>query len=207
VSGEPLAGAGEALRWRLHSLAAGERCSLRWERRDEGLLQIVAGAATATATATAGATSELDPATALWLRGEGEVELAAREPCRCLEVRVAGEPRPPLARSVSWSEVPREQIIAAMEGRSIAGDGVSAWLFEISAGYRVDDLEHAEEQISAPLRGGFEMLLDGEGTSLDPGAVAYVPAWRRHGGDFAASAVTLLEVFSPPRRGDLTQAL
>ena len=201
---EPEAGHGESLRWRVHALAAGEARSLRWGSRDEGLLQTVSGAVTAT---TPAAATDLDPASVLWLRGSCEVELAAREPARCLEVRVAGAPGESLATAFRWSRVPRQEILAAMGGRSIAGDGVSAWLFDIATGYRVDDLEHAEEQISAPLSGGFEMLLDGEGTPLDPGDVAYVPPWRRHGGDFAASTVTLLEVFSPPRRGELTQAL
>jgi quercetin dioxygenase-like cupin family protein len=199
------AGRGEALRWRVHELASAEALSIRWGPRDEGLLQVLSGAAL---TASAGAAaSDLDPGTALWLRGEREVRLTARERSRCLEVRVEGAPAPALASAVSWDRLPRQQILAAMDGRSIAGEAISAWLFEIDAGYRVDDLEHAEEQISAPLHGGFEMLLDGEGTPLAPGSVAYVPPWLRHGGSFAASKVTLLEVFSPPRRGQQTQAL
>ncbi len=202
---DEIAGRGDALRWRVHTLAAGEACSLGWDSRDEGLLQVLSGVVTATTAADAATT--LDPLSVLWLRGSCEVELAARGPARCLEVRVEGSPGESLTTPFRWSEVPRDQILAAMGGRSIAGDGISAWLFDIGAGYRVDDLEHAEEQISAPLSGGFEMLLDGEGTPLDPGEVAYVPPWRRHGGDFEASPVTLLEVFSPPRRGDLTQAL
>jgi quercetin dioxygenase-like cupin family protein len=205
VSGEEAAGRGESLRWRVHALAAGEARSLRWGSRDEGFVQVLTGAATAT---TAGAeAAELDSTTVLWLRGDRDVELTARRPSRCLEVRVEGETGKPVATAMSWSGLPRQQIVAAMGGRSIAGEGLSAWLFDIAAGYRVDDLEHAEEQVSAPLAGDFEMLLDGQATPLTPGAVAYVPPWLRHGGDFAGSAATLLEVFSPPRRGELTQAL
>jgi quercetin dioxygenase-like cupin family protein len=200
-----IAGEGEALRWAVHALDAGATRSLQWGARDEGLLQVVGG--TASAAAPALAPTDLDPTTALWLRGEWEVELTAPAGARCLEVRVGSGQGSPVATPVSWERVPREQILAAMGGRSIAGEGLSAWLFDIDAGYRVDDLEHGEEQISAPVAGEFEMLVDGEGSPLAPGAVAYVPPWRRHGGDFAAAAVTLLEVFSPPRRGELTLAL
>jgi quercetin dioxygenase-like cupin family protein len=204
--GLAVAGAGEALRWAVDELAPGATRSLRWAAGDEGLLQILAGSVAAAAPPALDPV-DLDPATALWLRGEWELELAAPAGARVLSVRVRGAEPGPLATPVLWERVPRQQILEQMTGRSVAGGGISAWLFEIEAGYRVDDLRHAEEQISVPIDAAFEMLRDGEGSPLAPGEVAYVPPWLRHGGDFKATAVTLLEVFSPPRRGETTLAM
>jgi quercetin dioxygenase-like cupin family protein len=201
VSASPRQVTAEFLRWTLHELEAGDAVTIAWGVREEGLLQVLRGACDVEHIAGGDA---LHRDHALWITGEQSVVLRAPRPASCLDVRVSIDHDRRSAMSIRWPDLAPEKLNASLAGRSVAGEHLSAWRFDVAPGYYVDDLEHREEQLSAPLDGGFAMLTGGERRRLVPGDVAYVPTNLPHGGDFLDAGVTLLEVFCPKREGATT---
>jgi quercetin dioxygenase-like cupin family protein len=188
----------EFLRWDMRELRPGASVVVDWQATEEGLLQVIAGTGRVSRAAD---THGIEPGTAVWVSGAGAVELSSDVGGRVLDVRVRGESAHRARMTpVIWDALELERLNESLAGRSVAGPTLSAWRYDVMAGYRVDDLSHREEQISVPLGGEFTMLVDGAAEPLARGGVAFVPTSLRHGGDFSSGAVCLLEVFSPPRR-------
>jgi quercetin dioxygenase-like cupin family protein len=57
---------------------------------------------------------------------------------------------------------------------------------------------HLHEQVAHVLKGQFALTVNGEMALLEPGTVAVIPPFAKHGGR-ALTACELLDVFTPER--------
>jgi len=193
------------LRWRLHEAGGGSAARLRAPAAAEGLVQVLSGSCSARAGG--GAEVTLDTEYVMWHRGAGAIDVVADGDCTLLHAWAPARARVSGARRLGWSDAPPERLNDSLTGRSIGGEDVSAWRFDVRAGYDVRDLLHAEEQISCAVAGRFRMLVGGAEIPMDRAVVTHVPAWVQHGGVFDGGPVELLEVFCPGRLSDATRAV
>jgi quercetin dioxygenase-like cupin family protein len=183
------------LHWNVHEIQAG--ASAHWERAGaEGCSQVLFGSCSAEV---GGETGTLDTGNLLWHRYGERVTLKAAENCAVLVAWAMTDGGSPLIEFIQWGDIAFERINSSLVGRSVGGDEIAAWRFEVDNGYAVIDMQHEEEQVSCALAGRFEMTVGADRIDMDSGVIAHVPTWFPHGGVFEAGPVELLEVFCPPR--------
>ena len=68
----------------------------------------------------------------------------------------------------------------------------------ITAGALLPEHAHPHEQVSNMIRGRFEMTLEGETQTMEPGSVVIIPAGAKHSGR-ALTDRSIVDIFVPVR--------
>lgn len=91
-----------------------------------------------------------------------------------------------------------KEIIKGYRARSIHTGTMTFMYWTVEAGAAMPVHTHMHEQVAHVLKGKFELTVDGETKTLEPGMVAVIPPYIPHGGK-ALTECELLDVFHPER--------
>jgi quercetin dioxygenase-like cupin family protein len=91
-----------------------------------------------------------------------------------------------------------KEVIPGYEASAIHTGTMSFVHWNVEAGAIMPEHSHLHEQVAHVLEGVFELTVNGETKRLEPGVVAVIPPYIRHGGK-AITACRLLDVFLPER--------
>jgi quercetin dioxygenase-like cupin family protein len=95
-------------------------------------------------------------------------------------------------------DLEEKQVIPGFHARMQHTEHMTVAFWNVEAGASLPEHHHPHEQITAVIRGTFEMTVDGEKRIIEPGDVAIIPSQATH----SAQALTdcyLMDVFSPVR--------
>jgi quercetin dioxygenase-like cupin family protein len=91
-----------------------------------------------------------------------------------------------------------KEVIAGYKGKAIHTGTLTFMYWTVEEGAVMPEHNHVHEQVAQVLKGKFELTVDGEAQLLEPGRVAVIPPFVKHGGK-AVTAYELLDVFQPER--------
>ena len=98
----------------------------------------------------------------------------------------------------SLSDLESHEVIPGYHAVFIHMDHMTLAYWKIEAGAEMPEHSHPHEQVANLLEGEFEMTLEGEQMTLEPGTVAVIPSGTPHGGR-AIKDCRILDVFHPVR--------
>ncbi len=99
---------------------------------------------------------------------------------------------------VELAALPTKEIIKGYHGKAIHTGTMSYMYWTVEEGAAIPEHSHLHEQVAHVLKGKFELTVNGETRVLEPGVVAVIPPFAKHGGK-AITPCELLDVFNPER--------
>lgn len=99
---------------------------------------------------------------------------------------------------INTSGLKSKEVIKGYIGRTIHTGTMTFMYWTVEAGAVMPLHNHMHEQIAHVLKGKFELTVNGEKKTLEPGIVAVIPPFIQHGG-VAITDCELLDVFWPER--------
>jgi len=99
---------------------------------------------------------------------------------------------------ISIDCLPQREVMPGFLGRFLHTGASTLVFWEVAAGAVLPEHAHVHVQTTQVLEGIFEMHIDGEMHTCQPGSICVIPSGIRHGGK-ALSACRLLDTFSPER--------
>ena len=96
------------------------------------------------------------------------------------------------------SRVTERELIPGFRARFVHAERMTCSYWDVTAGAELPEHSHPHEQVSNVIRGRFEMTIDGETQTIEPGGVAVIPSGAKHRGR-ALTDCCILDVFSPVR--------
>lgn len=94
--------------------------------------------------------------------------------------------------------LPATEVIEGYHARTIHTGTMSFVYWTVAKDAAMPEHDHKHEQVAHVLKGKFELTVGGETKILEPGIVAVIPPFTRHGGK-ALTDCELLDVFLPER--------
>jgi quercetin dioxygenase-like cupin family protein len=96
------------------------------------------------------------------------------------------------------SELESREVVAGFHGKFVHSENMTFVYWQIDAGSTLPEHAHPHEQVANILEGTFELRVNGETVTLEPGNVAVIPSNAKHTGR-AVSDCRILDVFYPVR--------
>lgn len=90
------------------------------------------------------------------------------------------------------------EVIKGYSAKTIHTGSMTFVYWTVAAGAQMPLHNHLHEQVAHVLQGEFELTVNGETQTLQPGKVAVIPPYVKHGGR-AITDCLLLDVFLPER--------
>lgn len=99
---------------------------------------------------------------------------------------------------VELTRVAEREMFPGFRARFVHTERTTQAFWNIAAGAELPEHAHPHEQVSNVIRGRFEMTVDGETQTLEPGSVCVIPSGVKHRGR-ALTDCFIIDVFSPVR--------
>jgi quercetin dioxygenase-like cupin family protein len=99
---------------------------------------------------------------------------------------------------IKLSDIQEREMFLGFRARFVHTDRMTCAYWTITAGAALPEHAHPHEQVSNIIRGRFEMTLDGETQTIEPGGVVVIPSGTKHRGR-AITDCYILDVFVPVR--------
>lgn len=96
------------------------------------------------------------------------------------------------------SDLHEKEVIEGYKGRAIHTGTMTCMYWTVEPGAVMPEHSHVHEQVAHVLKGTFELTINGQTELLEPGKIAVIPAYAKHGGR-AITACDLLDIFNPER--------
>ena len=91
-----------------------------------------------------------------------------------------------------------KEFFLGYRGRAIHTGTMTYMYWKVEEGAVVPEHSHMQEQVANVLKGKFELTVEGQTALLEPGKIAVIPPFIKHGGR-AITYCELLDVFNPER--------
>ena len=99
---------------------------------------------------------------------------------------------------ISLESLPVKEVIKGYSACSVHTGTMTFMYWTVEEGAEMPIHSHVHEQVAHVLKGRFELTVDGETKTLEPGTIAVIPPHVPHGGK-ALTRCELLDVFHPER--------
>jgi quercetin dioxygenase-like cupin family protein len=99
---------------------------------------------------------------------------------------------------IELSDINEREMVPGFRTRFVHTDRMTCSYWTITAGAALPEHAHPHEQVTNVIRGRFEMTLEGETRTIEPGSVVVIPSGVKHRGR-ALTDCYILDVFSPVR--------
>jgi quercetin dioxygenase-like cupin family protein len=99
---------------------------------------------------------------------------------------------------IDLSTILEREMVPGFRAQFVHTDRMTCSYWTITAGAVLPEHAHPHEQVSNIIRGRFEMTLEGETRTIEPGSVVVIPSGVKHRGR-ALTDCFILDVFSPVR--------
>ncbi len=99
---------------------------------------------------------------------------------------------------IDITRLDEKEVIPGYRGKTIHTGTMTFMYWKVDKGAVMPEHSHLHEQVANVLQGTFELTADGKTTLLEPGKVAVIPPYVKHGGR-AITYCELLDVFNPER--------
>jgi quercetin dioxygenase-like cupin family protein len=99
---------------------------------------------------------------------------------------------------IELSDINEREMVPGFRARFVHTDRMTCSYWTITAGASLPEHAHPHEQVTNVIRGRFEMTLEGETRTIEPGSVVVIPSGVKHCGR-ALTDCYILDVFSPVR--------
>ncbi|MBT8273725.1 MAG: cupin domain-containing protein [Bacteroidia bacterium] len=96
------------------------------------------------------------------------------------------------------SDIEPKEIIKGYKGRFVHLERFTHCFWEVEAGAEIPIHSHDHEQTMQVIEGQFELTVDGETRTYEPGMIVVIPSFVEHGGK-AITKCKLSDVFCPVR--------
>jgi quercetin dioxygenase-like cupin family protein len=96
------------------------------------------------------------------------------------------------------SDVQEREMVPGFRARFIHTDNMTCAYWTIKAGATLPEHSHPHEQVTNITHGRFEMTIEGETQTIEPGSLVVIPSGAKHRGR-ALTDCLILDVFSPVR--------
>lgn len=96
------------------------------------------------------------------------------------------------------TDLKEKEIVPGIKGKFVHSDNMTVVYWSIDAGAVMPEHAHPHEQIVNVLEGEFDLIVEGETNSAEPGFIAVIPSNVKHGGK-AKTNCRILDVFYPVR--------
>lgn len=95
-------------------------------------------------------------------------------------------------------DVPEREMIPGFSARFVHSQFMTFSYWDTKAGHSLPEHSHPHEQVTTIIWGTFELTVDGETKTLEPGAVAVIPPHAKHRGTSITDCI-IIDVFHPIR--------
>jgi len=99
---------------------------------------------------------------------------------------------------VHLADVPPREMIPGFSARFVHTGFMTMSYWDTKAGYSLPEHAHPHEQVTTIIRGTFELTVEGETRTIEPGAVVIIPPNAKHRGTSITDCY-ILDVFYPIR--------
>ena len=99
---------------------------------------------------------------------------------------------------IALSDIQEREMVPGYRARFVHTDRMTCAYWTITAGALLPEHAHQHEQVSNVIRGRFEMTVEGETQTIEPGSLLVIPSGAKHRGR-ALTDCYILDVFVPVR--------
>ena len=99
---------------------------------------------------------------------------------------------------IKLSDIQEREMVPGFRARFVHTDRMTCAYWTITAGALLPEHAHPHEQVSNVIRGRFEMTVEGETQTIEPGSLLVIPSGAMHRGR-ALTDCHILDVFVPVR--------
>ena len=101
---------------------------------------------------------------------------------------------------IKLSDIQEREMVPGFRARFVHTDRMTCAYWTITAGALLPEHAHPHEQVTNVIRGRFEMTVDGETQTIEPGSLLVIPSGAKHRGR-ALTDCFILDVFVSRPRG------
>ena len=99
---------------------------------------------------------------------------------------------------IELCDIGEREMAPGFRARFVHTDHMTFAYWNIKAGATLPEHGHAHEQVVTLIRGKFQITVDGEAQTIEPGRVVVIPSGAKHRGQ-ALTDCYILDVFYPVR--------
>jgi quercetin dioxygenase-like cupin family protein len=99
---------------------------------------------------------------------------------------------------IKLADIKEKEIVPGFRGKMVHSGNMTVVFWNVSAGSLLPEHSHPNEQITAVIKGTFEMTVNDERRILKPGDVVTIPENAKHKGKSISDA-QLIDAFYPVR--------
>lgn len=99
---------------------------------------------------------------------------------------------------INLDNIKEKEIVPGFLGKMVHSDHMTFVFWKIKAGASLPEHSHPNEQITAVIKGTFELTVDADTRVMKPGDVAIIPANINHKGRSITNS-NLIDAFYPSR--------
>ena len=99
---------------------------------------------------------------------------------------------------INLADVKERDMIPGFSARFVHTGFMTMSYWDTKAGYSLPEHSHPHEQVTTIIRGTFELTVDGETKTIEPGSVVIIPPHAKHRGTSITDCY-ILDVFYPIR--------
>ena len=99
---------------------------------------------------------------------------------------------------INLQSIPQTEPVEGAQARFVHSENMTLAFWKFTSGAVIPEHAHPHEQVSVVTQGRFELTIEGEKKTMEPGMVAVIPSHARHSGK-ALTDCEITDTFYPVR--------